>query len=103
MRQLALLPGFKKRVEEPVPERPTFPEELDYLWNNFRQISLGMSVNGMAPPRISWELVSAWQTLMRLQLDPWEAETIVYLGALRAAIQAEHIDAQRKKPTDPKK
>lgn len=62
-----------------------------------------MSVNGMAPPRISWELIAAWRDLMQAELDPWETEAIVYLGALRAAIQAEHLDKQSKKPSDKKK
>jgi hypothetical protein len=101
MRQLAKLPGFKT-PEQPVPQGPLFPEELNYLWDQFQTISLGMSVNGMTPPRISWEVVVAWRDLTQAVIEPWEAEAIVYLGALRAAIQAEHLDSQRKKNAEPK-
>jgi hypothetical protein len=101
MRQLAKLPGFKE-PEQPVPQGPLFPEELNYLWDQFQTISLGMSVNGMTPPRISWGVVVAWRDLTQAVIEPWEAEAIVSLGALRAAIQAEHLDSQRKKPPDKK-
>jgi len=60
---------------------------------------MGMPINGMAPPRISWETVRAWQACMRIDaIEPWEAECIIHLGAIRAAIQSEQMDRERKKP-----
>jgi hypothetical protein len=98
-RQLEALPGYKRNVEELVPEAPPFPEELGYLWSWFRQLLVGVQGNGMVPPQISWETLRAWQLCMGIGvLDPWEAETLVYLGALRASIQSEHLERQRKKP-----
>jgi hypothetical protein len=32
-------------------------------------------------------------------IEPWEAECIIHLGAIRASIQSEHMDRERKKPT----
>lgn len=58
-----------------------------------------MSANGMVPPRISWETLRAWQDCMMVEaIEPWEAECIIHLGALRASIQSEHMDRERKKP-----
>ena len=93
------MPGFKKKIEDPVPEGPIFPAELGYLWAWFRGASMGMPINGMSPPRISWETLRAWQKSMRIErLEPWEAECIIHLGAIRASVQSEHMDRERKKP-----
>lgn len=96
-RQWASLPGRKPKIIEPVPEGPPFPEELDYLWSWLGQITMGLSVSGMAPPTVSWEAIRAWQALMGIaEIEPWEAEVLVQLGMLRAGIQAERT--QQEKP-----
>jgi len=59
-----------------------------------------MSANGMVPPRISWETLRAWQACMRIDaIEPWEAECIIHLGTIRASVQSEHMERERKKPT----
>ena len=97
-RQWALLVRRETKVPA-VEEGPPFPDELDYLWNWFTELTPGLSTNGMSPPTVSWEAVRAWQALAGIgPLEPWEAGALVRLGMLRASIQAERAAAERPKP-----
>lgn len=96
-RQLANLPGRKKPMPEIVPEGPPFPDELDYIWEWFSDLSRGLFQSGMGPPVVTWEALQAWQALMGIgPIEPWEAETLVRLGLLRAVVQSEKAEAERK-------
>jgi hypothetical protein len=64
-------------------------EEGEYLWNWFCQISMGISSAGFGVPAVTWENVQCWKTLMRVEIDPWEAALMVRLGQLRASILSE--------------
>lgn len=84
---------------DPVPDGPPFPDELDYLWAWFDEISLGIAITGMAPPVVTWVDLIAWQTTTGIiTLEGWEARTLVMLGALRAGISAEKTKAEAKQP-----
>jgi len=97
-RQLAMLPG-RAKAPPPVPEGPPFPEELDFLWTWFRELSQGLVHNGMMQPTVTWEAIRAWQLACDIgPIEPWEARTLVQLGLLRANILAEKAEADRKKP-----
>lgn len=50
---------------------------------------MGLQGNGMAVPGITWEGLTAWCALMRIVLEPWEAQALVRLGALRASVLSE--------------
>jgi hypothetical protein len=50
---------------------------------------LGLSSAGFGVPAVSWENVQCWKTLMRVDIDPWEAALMVRLGQLRASILSE--------------
>lgn len=54
----------------------------------------------MAPPQIAWTELDAWCRHTRTDLDPWEAEAIVQLGALRAGVMAEKAAEERKQSKD---
>lgn len=89
-----------KTVVKPAPVAPTgpeFPNEIDYLWDWFMQISLGLTPTGFAPPVVTWEAVQAWSLLTECPLEPWEAVALVQLGLIRASIQSEE---NRRKPQD---
>jgi hypothetical protein len=81
--------GRRDLARKALPLGPPFPIELRYLWHHFREHSLGLQINGMCPPTITWEGLQAWAMFMRLELEPWEALTLVKLGYLRAAVESE--------------
>lgn len=92
-RQLAMMPG-RTRPNGPIgpliPNPPPFPEPLEYLWDWFAQISIGLPINGMTPPTLSWDTLHAWVLLTGLgPLEPWEAQALVQLSMMRAGIQSE--------------
>lgn len=96
-RQLANLPGRKKPPPEVIPEGPPFPEELDYLWDWWIQLSRGLPQNGMGPAVVSWLDIQAWRIAMDIgPIDPWEADALVRLGLLRAVVQSEKAEAERR-------
>ncbi len=100
-RQLARLPGRKRPKPNGSlsPEGPPFPEPLEYLWQWFEEISMGLPISGMAPPVVSWDSLQAWQRLtVAGPVERWEAYTLVQLGMLRAGIQAEANRNNRNKP-----
>lgn len=94
---MANLPGrTKKPPVEIVPEGPSFPDELSYLWSWFVDLSRGLPQTGMGPAVVTWESIRAWQVLMDIgPLEPWEVETLVRLGRLRAVIESEKAEAER--------
>jgi hypothetical protein len=82
-RQIANIPGWRGPPTA-LDEAPPFPEELRYLWVWFSQHCWGLQVTGMAMPRVSWEGLAAWCSLMDVALLPWEASALVQLGNVRA-------------------
>lgn len=72
-------------------EGPEIPEPLVYLWVLFNELSMGLSINGMAPVVVTWEALQAWSRLTSTALVPWEVRALVRLGTLRASIQSEEI------------
>lgn len=82
--------GKKAKAESLVAEGPPFPDQLQYLWARFLQISTGLASGGMGFPKITWEGLDAWCRLMKVSLEPWEAETLLNLSVLQANIHAEN-------------
>lgn len=73
-----------------MPEGPPFPLELDYLWQWFIEISIGLAPTGFGPAMVTWEAVRAWQQMSGAgPVEPWEARALIRLGMARAAVQAE--------------
>lgn len=97
-RQLANMPGRRRKpVEEILPDEPSFPEELQYLFVWFIEICQGLPANGFGVALVTWEAITAWQRLMDVgALEPWEVKTLVELGMLRARISAETSEDERK-------
>lgn len=83
-RQMALL-----GKEVPAAVVPYFPQELDFLWEWYIDISRGLPSNGMAPPLISWDILKAWRDLVDVELEPWQAKALIGLGVLRVNVQME--------------
>jgi hypothetical protein len=82
------------------PDPPHFPEELAYLWNWYRQHEMGLAINGMAPPNVTWEGVAAWSMITDVLLQPWEARAMVVLGYARTVASGEAIAAAAKQRSD---
>lgn len=55
---------------------PTFPRELDYLWNVYHRLRNRTPMGFAAPDPIGWQDVDAFVRQMRFPLAPWEIETI---------------------------
>lgn len=70
------------------------PEALVYLWDYFREVSMGLASNGFGPALVTWEALRAWSEFMSVSLEPWEAKVLVTLGYRRAVIDDEE---QKKK------
>lgn len=81
------------RVAE-VDDAAVCPEALVYLWDHFREVSMGLGSNGFGPALVTWEALRAWSEFMAVALEPWEAKVLVTLGYRRAVIDDEE---QRKK------
>jgi hypothetical protein len=89
--------GNKKAAAQANPEGPPFPEPLDYLWSWFNVHSRGLASGGEGYPPVTWEGLRAWSAQMHIDLEPWEAETLITLGFMRVNIYAEHRAAEIKK------
>lgn len=83
-----------------MPDGPPFPELLDYLWEWFNEILLGLEQNGMGPVTVSWQSLECWCSQMRVEIEPWEARALVWLGTIRANIQSEKSRAAAKKKSE---
>src|SRR6476660_616151 len=72
-RQLANLPGRKRTAPTIIiPDEPTLPEELRYLFVWFIEICGGLSSTGFGPSLVTWEALTAWQRLMDIgPIEPW--------------------------------
>lgn len=58
---------------------------------------MGLVANGWVPPTVTWEALSAWRREGGIPpIQRWEARALVQLGAVRASIQAEKQEAERK-------
>lgn len=68
---------------------PECPPELDYLWEDFIEIVAGLPQGGFGPAVVTWESLNAWSQLTDTELEPWEARTLIRLGARRAAVMGE--------------
>jgi len=91
--------GWKKAAAEVLPDAPPFPSELGYLWSWYCQHSMGLTITGMAPAVVTWEGLASWCDLMGVDLEPWEALTMIRLGHLRANIESEKIAKAAKQKT----
>lgn len=87
----------KKPVALSAPD-PEFPEQIAYLWNWFGEIIEGCEP-GFGPAVVTWQALASWAGFMRVDLEPWEARTIVRLGATRAAILSEDAGGGQDKNT----
>lgn len=97
-RQIAKLPGWKgKPASAVVPDGAAVPDALLYLWAWFHEHSQGLAQNGMGYPAVTWEGLAAWCGLTGILLEPWEAQAMVHLGALRAGIEGEKSQAEMKR------
>jgi hypothetical protein len=84
-------------LSEPEPE---FPEQIAYLWDWFGEIIEGCE-SGFGPAIVTWPALANWASFMRLDLEPWEARTLVRLGTTRAAVLSEDVgDGSHKNHSD---
>lgn len=80
-----------------VPEGPSFPEPLEYIWQHFCEIAFGLPINGFAPSPVTWSALCDWSALTGTPLEPWEARALVMLGAARVAA----LTKETQKPAGP--
>jgi len=79
------MPNWRGPKTTALDAAPPFPTELRYLWTWFSEHCFGLQAGGMAVPSVTWEGLAAWCELMDIALLPWEAQTMVRLGNVRAA------------------
>ena len=99
---------MRPRSKEPPPApslaeiSPQFPDLLDYLWQWFQELSLGIAPTGFGPAVITWETLRSWREIMGIDLEAWEARALVMLGMLRASIAAESTRTERSTTAPPR-
>ena len=81
---------------------PPFPFAIEYLWDFFQIFMGGLVTRGMGgAARATWPEVNAFSQAMRLDLAPWEKETLIRLAALRANVfdeaQAQRLEDERRR------
>ena len=69
---------------------PTFPIEVEYLWNDYLRLRSRKVGNGMGVPPIEWTDFHAFMAVFRRRYDPWELQTLeeidrVYLSEMNTA------------------
>lgn len=50
----------------------------------------------MGYPTIDWQCLAAWSSLMRIPVEPWEADLMIDLSTRRANIISEKSRAEAK-------
>jgi hypothetical protein len=80
--------GRKQKTTD-IEAGPDCPAALNYLWFWFCQHCFGLSSGGMGVPVVTWEGLHSWACLSKVEMEPWEALTMVRLGHLRAIISSE--------------
>lgn len=72
------------------------PVEIGYVWDWYLELRDGIALNGMAPAVITWVDVGEWSRLTGREVEPWEARTLVRLGTVRAIVESEAIERERR-------
>lgn len=80
-----------------VDDAPECPAALAYLWDHFREASMGLAANGFGPALVTWEALRAWSEFMAVSLEPWEAKVLVTLGYRRAVIDSEEQEKKARR------
>lgn len=81
-------------------EVPPFPDDLEYLWNWFLDLSLGRQPGVMGPARLTWLDYDAWvrRRLKDIDLEDWELDCLLELDSAFIAAQANQKPATPKPP-----
>jgi len=69
-------------------QMPTFPMEVEYLWNDYLRLRSRKVGNEMGVVPIEWTDFHAFMAVFRRHYDPWELQTLeaidrVYLAQMR--------------------
>lgn len=81
----------KKKAAPAAKEGPACPWQLAYLWRFFIEVLNGASGGGMGPATIAWVDIRAWADLTGEVIEPWEAQLMLRLSAMRAEIVSEDV------------
>lgn len=74
-------------MPEELAEAPPIPEELQYLWGFFLDLSRQRASNGFGILPLQYSDILAWLVLNQLSLDRWELDAILRLdGAYLASV-----------------
>jgi hypothetical protein len=67
------------------------PPAAQALWDAFLQLCASRRAGGMGGMHpITWIDIAAWCGLQRVQLTPWELDTLIELDAAALAVAAAH-------------
>lgn len=72
------------------------PDQVEYLWRWFGEISLARGSSGWGPLPISYMEIDAWSRLTSTVLEPWEVDAIRRLDMIYLSAQAENAELRRK-------
>lgn len=59
---------------------------------------MGIGSSGMGPAMGTWDGIQSWAELAGVELEPWEARTMIRLCVERANIQAEKLKSNSTNP-----
>jgi hypothetical protein len=60
---------------------PEVPDEIEYLWGLYHELSLGRGVGAMGANSLSYQDVEAWCRLMDRRIAPHEVQALLLLDA----------------------
>ncbi len=73
-------------------DAPVLPDGCGGLWADFMDLHQCRGVSGMAPARITFTDIDAWQRVNMVSLEPWEIDAInqadnAYLSQVARAVK----------------
>lgn len=91
--QLGKTPEELGFTSDAIEDEPDIPDEGEYLWNWFQELSSGRGNNGFGPSPLGWSDIEAWARLTALLLTPYETLT---LRSMDVAWLTASADVQKK-------
>lgn len=79
---------------------PDMPPLLDYLWEWFKELSLGRAAGAFEPARITWLDIKTWAELIGEAIEPWEVRAILRIDTEWVSSARIELAEGRRKPND---
>lgn len=69
---------------------PELPADCALIWHTYIELHNARTSGDASPERISWPDLLAWQTVRKVDLNPWEIDTLLAMDAAALKTISEH-------------